>query len=561
MAPMPDAIVLVGLPGSGKSSVGHLLAERLDRPFIDLDALIARRTGMSPAELIDSHGEAHFRRLESGALAEACAVPGAVISTGGGAVSDPLNRWQLWEAGHVVWLDAPDRVLFERLVSDQTERPLLRGDALASLAGLRTAREPFYRAADTRIDVVAPLVAVADRVARATRGRHPAARRLLDAEVPRDHPMGPHSARVVLGRRFDAGVLSPMLAQLSTGSPVVVADRRAAAALPELMAALPGERLVLIGAGERRKRLRVAEELLEAASAMGAERSDAWVGVGGGTTTDLVGTAAALYLRGVPFVALPTSWLGLSDAAIGGKVAVDLSAAKNAAGAFWPPVAIVGDAEAMRTLPRSRRLDGMAECLKAGLIGDPDLWRLIEERGRGALRDDEPARYACIERSVRLKLGVVARDPFEHGERRNLNLGHTIGHALEIESRYRLPHGQAVVLGLRAVAHLARARGAEADLPARIDALVAGLGYPLVHRFDPAAVKAALRTDKKRIRGHQRWIMPLAVGRVAEHDDVSDGELDAALRVIWTDGADSRSHARGGATPPARRSAPRGGRP
>ncbi len=198
----------------------------------------------------------------------------------------------------------------------------------------------------------------------------------------------------------------------------MVADRRPADLLPGLMAALPDGRRLVLAAGERSKRLRAVERLLEAASAMGAERGDAWVGVGGGTTTDVVGAAAALYLRGVPFVALPTTWLGMTDAAIGGKVGVDLSAAKNAAGAFWPPVAIVGDLAALRTLPRARRLDGMAESLKAGLIGDPGLWQLVETRGRAALRDDEAARFAIIDRSVRLKLGVVDRDPFEQGERR-----------------------------------------------------------------------------------------------------------------------------------------------
>ena len=153
---------------------------------------------------------------------------------------------------------------------------------------------------------------------------------------------------------------------------VVVADRRAAKALPGLMAALPSERQILIPSGERQKRLRTVEKLLEAASAMGAERGDAWVGVGGGVTTDMVGAAAALYVRGVNFVAVTTTWLGMTDAAIGGKVAVDLSGAKNAAGAFWPPTAIVGDVATQRTLPRTRRLDGMAESLKSGIIGDPE---------------------------------------------------------------------------------------------------------------------------------------------------------------------------------------------
>ena len=303
------------------------------------------------------------------------------------------------------------------------------------------------------------------------------------------------------------------------------------------MDALPGEREFTFPAGERAKRLRTVEKMLEAASTMGAERGDAWVGVGGGTATDMVGTAAALYVRGVNFVAVTTTWLGMTDAAIGGKVAVDLSGAKNAAGAFWPPAAIVGDIATQRTLPRARRLDGMAESLKSGVIGDPALWELVATRGKAALRKDEAARYAIIDRSVQLKLGVVERDPFERGERRTLNLGHTLGHALEIESGYRLPHGKAVVLGLRAVAHIAQGRGAEPGLAEGIDEVVGGLGYELRREFDPAAVKRALTTDKKRVKGRQRWILPMAIGTVVDVDDVTDVELDAAIAHISTETA------------------------
>jgi 3-dehydroquinate synthetase len=174
----------------------------------------------------------------------------------------------------------------------------------------------------------------------------------------------------------------------------------------------------------------------------------------------------------------------------------------------------------------------MAESLKAGLIGDPGLWKLVETRGRAALADDEAARFAIIDRSVRLKLAVVDRDPFEEGERRVLNLGHTLGHALEVESGYRLPHGQAVVLGLRAVAGIARGRGAEPDLAERIDGVIRDLGYPLQRTFDPAVVHRALGSDKKRHKGRQRWILPMAVGRVAEVDDVSETELRQAMHAI-----------------------------
>ena len=221
-----------------------------------------------------------------------------------------------------------------------------------------------------------------------------------------------------------------------------------------------------------------------------------------------------------------------SDSAIGGKVAVDLAGAKNAVGAFWPPVAVLSDVAALRTLPLRPRRDGMAESVKSALIGDPQLWRLLESRGRAALRDDEAARFAIVERSARLKLGVCERDPFESGERRTLNLGHTIGHALEIESRYRLPHGSAVALGMRAVATIAAGRGADSDLAGRLDALLTALGFRTTRAFDADAVRVAMRSDTKRRGGRQRWILPMTIGSVTEVDDVSDAELRTALRAI-----------------------------
>lgn len=534
---MSDAIILVGLPGSGKSAVGRLVAEQLTRPFIDLDRLIEERTGRTPAAIIAADGEPAFRALESEAIVAACAASGAVIATGGGAVIDPLNRWALWSAGLTVWLDAPDAVLLARLQRDTIVRPLLAGDALAALGATRARRAAFYRAADLHLDADAPPDVLAARVADASRAPLPAGRRLFDARVRRDHPMGPQDAQVLLGRDLDGGTLREAIAARSTGAALVVADERAADALPGLMAALPDERRILIRAGERNKRLRTAEALLETAATLGCERGDAWVAVGGGTTGDLVGTAAALYFRGAPLIQVPTTWLAMADASIGGKVAVDLAAAKNSAGAFWPPSAVVGDVATLRTLPRQRMLDGMGESLKMGLIGDPWAWSLVETRGSAALAGDEAARYALVERAAHLKLQIVDRDPFEHGERRELNLGHTLGHALEIESRYRLAHGQAVVLGLRAVALMANARGAEPGLAERIDEVITALGYTRRRRFDPAVVKGALRGDKKRHKGRQRWILPMAVGRMQEVDDVTDEELDRAMAHIHLDAA------------------------
>ena len=243
--------------------------------------------------------------------------------------------------------------------------------------------------------------------------------------------------------------------------------------------------------------------------------------------------AAALHRRGIPLINLPTTWLAQADSSIGGKVAIDLPNAKNGVGTFWPARLIVEDADVIATLPVENRRDGMAECLKAGLIGDALLWQLVEGRGVAALRGDDPAAaYAITERAARVKLDIVGRDPFETGERRKLNLGHTIGHALEIESDYTLAHGQAVALGLRAVAHMATQRGAQADLAERIDSVLSALGFEMTRVFDRAAVIVATSGDKKREMGVQRWILPMAVGEVVEVNDVSADELDAALEVI-----------------------------
>jgi 3-dehydroquinate synthetase len=313
---------------------------------------------------------------------------------------------------------------------------------------------------------------------------------------------------------------------------VAVIDRRLLRAAPGLVAQIPARACLPVVAGERAKRLRRLEPILEWLAEQRVERDTPLLAVGGGTIGDLAGTAAALFARGLPLVQVPTTWLAQADSAIGGKVAVDLAAAKNAVGAFWPPVAVVADVAALRSLPLRLRRDGMAESVKAALIGDAALWRLLEERGRKALRADEPARFAIVERSARLKLGVCDRDPFEAGERRMLNLGHTIGHALEIESRYRLPHGSAVALGLRAVAAIAAARSGDAGLARRLDALLADLGFGLTRAFDPARVRDAMLGDKKRRDGHQRWILPMEIGRVVEVDDVTDAELGRALRAI-----------------------------
>lgn len=518
MAEAGSGVVLVGMPASGKSTVGRWLAERLDRPFVDTDELVERATGVPVPAYLERHGETAFRTVEATAVTEACRQEGAVIGVGGGAILDPLNRWALWHHGMVAWLDLPAGTIVERLRGDPVARPTLQPYDAGRVAEVLARRAPAYRAADLRIDAARDPHSVGEQIL--ARRHHPRGRRLFDAEAGRHHPIGPDQTRVVMGAELEPEWLPPGVA---------VVDRRLPA---ELVERLPARARLSMGAGERAKRLRRLETILEWMAAERLERDEALLAVGGGTIGDLAGTAAALYARGIPLVQVPTTWLAQADSAIGGKVAVDLAGAKNAAGAFWPPVAVVSDVAALRSLPLAARRDGVAESVKSALIGDPALWALLETRGRAALRRDEAARYAIVERSARLKLEVCERDPFERGERRTLNLGHTIGHSLEIASGYRLRHGAAVALGMRAVAVIAAGRGADPTLTDRLDTLLDGLGFALRYAFEPHAVRQAMLGDKKRSAGRQRWILPMRIGHVTEADDVTEAELERAMRAI-----------------------------
>ena len=448
---MSEGIVLVGLPGSGKTAVGGRVARILGRPFIDLDQEIERATGRRPQEIIAVDGEHAFRAMEREAVQSACGVQGAVIAAGGGAVLDPLNRWAFLEHGRVVRLDADLDRLVSRLEADQASRPLLGPDLRAGLERTAVERAAVYRAVDATVDANGVPDDIASEVVASVAGagtRSGTWRTLFDGTYLREHPVGPQHGRILMGRGLDLPTLDEALAPFAGQDPVVIADRSARAAHPNLREALPRRRLCEMVGGERAKVFSELERLLIWLSELGAERGDPLLVAGGGTLGDLGGLAAALHRRGMPLVQIPTTWLAQADSAIGGKVAIDLPSAKNAVGAVWPAWLVISDIGLLASLPVTHRRDGLAEALKCGLIGDAQLWRLLEERGVAALSgEDAAAVYAITERAARLKLEIVDLDPYENGQRRSLNLGHTIGHALEVESGYSMAHGEAVALG------------------------------------------------------------------------------------------------------------------
>lgn len=263
---------------------------------------------------------------------------------------------------------------------------------------------------------------------------------------------------------------------------------------------------------EARKDVATWQRILDAFIERGLDREAIIAAVGGGTLTDVAGFAAATYLRGIRWRAVPTTLLAQVDAAHGGKTGIDHAVAKNLVGAFHPPQEVWSDAVFLDTLSERDLRGGMAEMIKHGIIGAPyllDAHNLLD----------------YVEEAARVKLTIVANDPKEHGERKVLNLGHTIGHGIEQASGYALHHGECVAIGLRGACAIAEQHcGFPRRERARVDAVLDRHGLPRTADVDPAEVLGAMRHDKKRRKRTLRWALPIAIGRVRIFSDV-DAQL------------------------------------
>jgi 3-dehydroquinate synthase len=302
---------------------------------------------------------------------------------------------------------------------------------------------------------------------------------------------------------------------------------RLAPLVAALGARLPGVEQFSLRAGEASKTLTEIERTVEWLASRGIDRRGAVVGIGGGAATDHAGFAAAIYLRGIPFVTVPTTLLAMVDASVGGKTGVDLQAGKNLVGAFHQPRAVVADLAFLDTLPPRELTAGLAEVVKCGFIADPEILELLERSGPVLSPE---LLLELITRAVRVKAEVVAADETEAGRRAILNFGHTIGHALEAASGYDLLHGEAVALGMIAALDLGAELGiGPPALAARARTLLARLGLPVdaARRID-AAVLARLSVDKKRHGDQIRFVFCPAAGQT-RLVDVAAADLTARV--------------------------------
>ncbi|MCI0340520.1 MAG: 3-dehydroquinate synthase [Planctomycetales bacterium] len=298
--------------------------------------------------------------------------------------------------------------------------------------------------------------------------------------------------------------------------------------LPSLAKAGFRVRPATLWGGEAGKTLATVEEICAQCAAAGIGRDGGIVALGGGVVTDLAGFAAAVYRRGIEWVAIPTTLLAMADAAIGGKTAANLPAGKNLVGAFHQPRAVLADPDCLRPLPPREFLSGLAEIAKAAVVGDRGLFERLEERADAVRARDARWLADAVAAAVAVKAAIVERDERESGERMHLNLGHTMGHAIEAAAGFGpIRHGEAVAIGLAAACRIGVARGlCDEALAVRVIGLLERLGLPTSAPagLDLAAVAAALAQDKKSRAGKLRWVLPRAIGRVEVVADSGESE-------------------------------------
>ena len=567
-------VVLVGLPGSGKSAVGRRLAHRHGATFVDLDDAIEKAAGRPIPEIFAADGEAAFRALERQAVTDlGPADPGpglrTVVATGGGAVVDPRNRWALYRGRLPIWLDVRPEVLAQRLRRSPNVRPLIVGrDPMGAIRELGRDRDRFYSAAE-RMNGVAELASLVERidelVARRAGGR-PAVSAVDAARPSPPGAAGPAETEpvstvllrgrslggdLVIGEGIAAAVVADALRGLRARRAILVSEPGAWAAVGEALGSAlaadgwPVERIFLPG-GEGAKRMAVIENAASQLAALRAERGEPLVAIGGGALGDAAGFLAASWLRGVPWIQVPTTLVAQIDSSIGGKTGVDLPDGKNLVGAFHPPAAIVTDIAFLRSLPERQRRAALGEAVKMAALGDEALFGLLERDGEAIARGDEAAFASgavaeLVERAAWAKVAVVDADEKEGAAdgRITLNLGHSLGHAVEAAGGFGdLLHGEAVGHGLRAAVRIGRELGVTPpDRGERIERLLTWLGlaterlpYPL------EIVLGVLATDKKHQAGNLRWVLPTADGSVIRSDVPADVVGRAAASLLVADG-------------------------
>ncbi len=483
-------IFLYGPSGSGKSTIGKQLASDLKLPFIDSDQVIEVNAGISIPEIVEAEGMPKVRDLETEALRQIVNGSESVIALGGGALLREENRALVEKNGKVILLKAELSTLMDRLDKDPNKRPLLAGDLKAKLTAYLEGRAEHYASFSLQITVDEKSVDQISRQAQVLAGRHH-----LSA-------MGEYD--VVVGSVFNVPNLQ---------NPIIVTDENVAKHHLEKIQTLFNAKSVIVPAGEEHKNLETVSRLWKAFLENGLDRKSTVIALGGGVIGDMTGFAASTYMRGIDWIGIPTTLLSMVDASVGGKTGFDLPEGKNLIGSFYPPKLVIADPSLLLTLTERELRSGMAEVVKHGIISDPDLFAMCQHGMDWVKANLEEV----VKRAMAVKIKVIEEDPYEKGIRAALNLGHTVGHAVELVSKFELRHGEAIAIGTAAEARYAARVGlASQGTVEAIESTFSKLGLPIQIPSEMPREKIiqAMRVDKKKNAKAIRFALPVEIGKV-----------------------------------------------
>ncbi len=568
-------VVLIGFSATGKSVLAPYIAHKLGWTAVDLDVEIERGAGRTIPQIFESEGESGFRAREHQAVKDAAEQDGLVVATGGGVWLNSENRSLLAEQGLVVTLEARSATILARYAATEqgaTEvRPMLAGaDPRRRVETLKAARQPFYAMSDLTvhtddIEIGEAVDQIVEAVAKRASGILASDSRLREmrngpgVDPPPVSDFGPDVGCIVeagsarypvycawglLERAGDVFDRLGLTGRVFLIADQAVIDSHGATARQSLETAGRSVVSYAVASGEASKSLQSLDVLYGWLSSHRAERRDVVFALGGGVTTDLAGTAAATYLRGMPLVHAPTTVLGMVDAAIGGKVAIDLPSGKNLVGAFYQPRAVLADAATLATLPPRELRSGFAEVIKHGFIRDEPMLDLLDESVDSLLNpaagtDDETRRQLLVDvitRNQAIKAAVVSADERESDVRAILNYGHTLGHAIEAVTGYSaVLHGEAVAMGMIAVAEMGNALGLiDEALVTRHRRLIERFGLPTQSPpgLGRAEILEAMSRDKKVVGGKQHWVLLESIGSPIVRDDVPAEIVSEAIDAV-----------------------------
>lgn len=519
-------IILTGFMGTGKTTVGKILAENLNYRFIDTDELIESRNNRSISDIFQELGEEAFRKMERDLVKEIAEMEGVVVSTGGRLMLDPENVNALSRNSRVLCLVAtPDEILARVTDDSSHKRPLLSvPNPKERIVELLQERNNEYLRFPQIVtnekkptDIASGLIEFINTSPKS-----------LVVENPQKN------YEYIVG----AGLL-PFFRQLTgiDGEIVIITD--------EVVKALYGPSCASIGhiieipSGRQHKSLATVQLIYDQLIEKGFDRTGTIIALGGSVVGDIAGYVAATYMRGVNLVPCPTSLISMVDTSVGGKTSIDLPQAKNIIGVYKQPIKIIADVATLQTLHQLDFASGMAEVIKHGLVAESNLLEQVEQGHWAKNWNRSPSYIGELQRlvaqAIQVKINIVQADPFEQGQRSILNLGHTFAYAIEQVSNNAYRHGEAVSMGLVAATNLSVRLGfCDISLQKRIEDILKSVNLPtrIPSNLNPDTLLQSMQRDKKKQAGQLRFILISKIGHVFVSDAVSDEEILDTISAV-----------------------------